>query len=319
VKPANEELILQRAPRGKRRISLSRSQWMWATMGVIVAITIAALAFTNLREVYNSQKDFVVGLLASLAAVCFTKAFSRTRETHALELIREDRPGPVSDTLDEVVRKRLDRNGVFEANVLLQRNLESAQDRLSEYYHAQTQQLDFYKHAALLRVVISDMDKALANTVSLKRGFGKARGDQHDYQIAAKDRHMLVSVLRDLRESVKRKDAAYESLLAKGNGLVPHETWDVFAVLTGDVLKAELILESLLCEYIRFPPEEGLRSIVEYLDAALRRAKEFQQSIGEHNSPMVFHIMLADLTSAIEVLRRIDLPDAIPEPATTQP
>jgi hypothetical protein len=315
MKRNSEELILQKAPRTKRRVSLSRSQWMWATMGVIVAIVISALAFANLREVYNSQKDFVVGLLASLAAVCFTKAFSRNRETHALELIRADRPGPVSDALDEVVRKRLDRNGVFEANVLLQRNLEAAQDRLTEYYHAQSQQLEFYKHAALLRVVISDMDKAMANTVNLRRGFGKAQGDQHDYRIAAKDRHMLVSVLRDLRESVKRKDATYEALRAKGNGLVSTETWDVFAVLTGDVLKAELILESLLCEHVRFPPEEGLRSIVDYLDAALRRAKEFQQSIGEHNSPMVFHIMLADLSNATEILRRIDLPDAIPEPA----
>jgi hypothetical protein len=312
-----QDLISSRAKPRRSRFSLSRSQWMWATMGLIVAVTIVALAFSNFREVYNSQKDFVVGLLASLAGVCFTKAFSRTRQTHALELIREDRAGPVAEALGEVVRKRLDQNGVFEASALLQRNLESAQDRLTEYYHAQAQQLEFYKHAALLRVVIADMDKALANTVSLQRGVGKPKADHRGYRIAAKDRHMLVSVLRDLRESVKRKDAAYESLQAKGDGLVSSETWDVFAVLTGDILKAELILESLLCEHIRFPPEEGLRSVVQYLDAALKRANEFQDAIGEHDSPMVFHIMLADLSSAIDALRRIDLPDALAHSAAS--
>ncbi|RSM79379.1 hypothetical protein DMH04_32020 [Kibdelosporangium aridum] len=113
----NKNAILSDPSPRRARFSLSRSQWMWATMGVVTAITIAALAFANLREVYNSQKDFVVGLLASLAAVCFTKAFSRTRETHAVELIREDRPGSglVAEALDGVVRKRLDRKGVFEA------------------------------------------------------------------------------------------------------------------------------------------------------------------------------------------------------------
>lgn len=281
-------------------------------MGVVVAITIAALAFSNLREVYNSQKDFVVGLLASLAAVCFTKAFSRTNETNALELIREDRAGPVAEALDEVVRKRLHRKGVFEATALLQRNVEAAQDRLTEYYHAQAQQLEFYKHAPLLRVVISDLDKVLGNTVSLQNGVGRPKDDHREYDIAAKARHMLVSILRDLRESVKRKDAAYESLRVKDDGYVSAEAWDVFAVLTGDLLKAELILESLLCEHIRFPPEEALRTAVEYIDAGLKRAKEFKDAIGEPNCPMVFHIMVADLSSAIDALRRVDLPDTHP-------
>lgn len=308
----NRDAILSDSPRRRARFSLSRSQWMWATMGVVTAIAIAALAFANLREVYNSQKDFVVGLLASLAAVCFTKAFSRTRETHAVELIREDRPGPglVADALDGLVRKRLDRKGVFEATALLHRNLEAAQDRLSEYYYAQAQHLEFYKHAPILRVVIADLDKVLGNIVRLQFGIGQLTGDRHGYSIAAKERHMLISILRDLRESVNRKDATYEALRASGDHIVSVEAWDVFAVLSGDMLKAELALDSLLCEHIRFPPEESLRSVVGYLDAALKRAKEFRDAIGEPNCPMVFHIMMADLSSAIDALRQIDLPDA---------
>jgi hypothetical protein len=305
----NHDAALLGSLSSKARFSLSRSQWMWATMGIVVAVTIAALAFSNLREVYNSQKDFVVGLLASLAAVCFTKAFSRTNENRALELIREDRAGPVAAALDEIVRKRLDSKGVFEATALLQRNVEAAQDRLSEYYHAQAQELEFYKHAPLLRVVISDLDKVLGNVVSLQGGLGKPGSGDLGYRIAARDRHMLISILRDLRESVKRKDTTYESLRAKSDSIVSAEAWDVFAVLTGDLLKAEITLEGLLCEHIRFPPEEGLRSIVEYIDAGLKRAKEFQDTIGEPNSPMVFHIMLADLSSAIDALRRVELLD----------
>lgn len=282
---------------------------MWATMGIVVAIAIAALAFSNIREVYNSQKDFVVGLLASLAAVCFTRAFTRTNEDTAIELIRQDREGPVREALDEAFRQRLDRNGVFEAVALLERNVEAAQDRLSEYYHAQCQLLGFYQQAPLLRVVISDLDKVMANVVGVQGGVGKTNGNRPSYHITAKGRHLLISILRDLRESVKRKDAAYEAL-TKSDSVSP-EAWDVFAVMTGDILKAELILESLLCQYVRFPPEEGLRSTVDYLDAGLRRAREFQDAIGADVTPMVFEIMLADLTNAITALRHVDLPATV--------
>jgi hypothetical protein len=294
----------------KPRLSFSRSQFMWATIGVVVAIVIATLAFSNLREVYNSQKDFVVGLLASLAGVCFTKAFSRANERRALELIHEAPPGPVEAALADASRQRLDRSGVFQSIALLERNVEAALDRLSEYYHAQSQVLDFYQHAPLLRVVISDLDKILANALSLRRGVGDPDDGFDRYHIAPKDRHKLISIRRDLRESVGRKNTAYVSL-AQSDTVVSPEAWDVFAVMTGDMLKAELALESLLCQYIRFPPEETLRSTVDYLEAAHRRAREFQEAIGDANSPMVFDIMLTDLSSAIDMLRRIDLPDAV--------
>ncbi|QFZ18163.1 hypothetical protein [Saccharothrix syringae] len=294
-------------PVPQRRFSLSRSQLMWATLGVVVAIVIAALAFSNLREVYNSQKDFVVGLLASLAGVCFTRAFSRTNEDAALDLIRRAPPGPVGEALDDVVRRRLDRDGVFEGIALLERNVEAAQDRLSEYYHAQSQVLDFYRHAPLLRVVVSDLDKVFANAVTLRRALSGTGGPER-YRLDPEERQKLIGIRRDLRESVGRKNTAYEAL-ARTDAVGP-EAWDVFAVMTGDVLKAEIALEGLLCDHVRFPPEETLRSTVDYLDAARRRAEEFRAAIGEENSPMVFDIMLADLSSAIDALRRVDLPDA---------
>lgn len=283
----------------------------------ICGITIAAIAFSNLREVYNSQKDFVVGLLASLAGVCFTKAFSRTNANKALELLRETPPGP-DPNLDNAVRQRLAYSGVFETIALLERNIEATQDRLAEYYHAQSQVLEFHQHAPLLRVIMSDLEKVFAHALSLRRAMSQTEDDFERYHVAPEERHKLISIRRDLRESIGRKDTAYTSLILN-NSTVSDEAWDVFAVMTGDLMKAEIALESLLCQYIRFPPEEMLRSTVDYLEAGHERAKEFQEAIGETNSPMVFDIMLADLSQAIDTLRRVDLPDAIDDLSRRRP
>jgi hypothetical protein len=60
-----------------------------------------------------------------------------------------------------------------------------------------------------------------------------------------------------------------------------------------------------------------LRNSVDYLEAALRRAKEFEDALDGITVPKVFSIMLSDLTSARTSLQRLDLPDVIPEALST--
>jgi hypothetical protein len=320
------------AERPRLSVGLSRKQFGWTVTGIVVVVVIAVLAFANLQEIYNSQKDFIVGLLASFAGFCFAKAFSRATEEKALQFIHETSSGPVADAvvekalalihsapegpirraLDEALRQRLDQQGFFENIALLERNIDAAQDRISEYYHAQAQNLDFHRDAPLLRVVLDDLDNISVNAVRLRRVYGKSI-DMRDYRIAAKERLTLVSVRRDLRESIRRRTEAYERLLSTPDGTIPREVWDIFAVMTADILKADRVLDTLLSQHIRFPPEDCLRNSVDYLEAALRRAKEFESSLDGITVPKVFSVMLSDLTSARTSLQRLDLPDVIPE------
>lgn len=306
-------------------IGLSRTQLAWAVTGTVVVVVIALLAFTNLQEIYNSQKDFVVGLLASLAGFSFAKAFSRATQEKALELIREAPPGPVADAvvekavglihsapegpvrqaLDDVLRQRLDQQGFFENIALLERNIEAAQDRISEYYHAQAQNLDFHENAPLLRVVLDYLDNISVNGVRLRQMYGAAA--PHDFRIGSKDRLALISVRCDLRESLGRRNQAYDLLLSAHNREISRETWDVFAVMTADILKANRMLDMLLSQHLRFPPGGLLRSSIDYLEAALRRAKEFEAVLDAIAVPKVFEIMLSDLQSARDCLHRLDL------------
>lgn len=324
---------------GRMRIGISRTQLGWAVTGVVVVVVIAVLAFTNLQQVYNSQKDFVVGLLASLAGFCFAKAFSRATEERALALIREAPAGPVEraivekalvlihselggqiqEALDEVQRRRLDQQGFFENIALLERNIEAAQNRISEYYHAQAQNLDFHRTAPLLRVILDDLDNISVNAVRLRAVHNNKIGTC-DYCIASKDRLVLISVRRDLRESFGRRNQAYELLLSAGDKVISREVWDIFAVMSADILKADRTLDTVLSQHVRFPPEDCLRSSIDYLDAAMRRAEEFQDALGDLAVPKVFDIMLSDLASARASLQRLDLSGAFvePQPASTR-
>jgi hypothetical protein len=319
------------AQRRRVNLSLSRPQLVWSVTGIVVVIVIAVLAFTNLQQIYNSQKDFIVGLLASFAGFCFAKAFGRAAEEKALELIHRAPPGPVLDAiigkaiglihsapdgpirqaLDDVLRQRLDQQGFFENIALLERNIDAAQDRISEYYHGQAQDLEFHRDAPLLRVVLDDLDNISVNAVRLRAVYGNEGGGRK-YRIESKDRLALTSIRRDLRESIGRRTQAYELLLAAG-GRIPRETWDVFAVMTADILKADRALDTLLSKHVRFPPEDCLRGSIDYLEVAIRRGKEFQDALDGVAVPKVFCIMLSDLNSARASLQRLDLPDAMPE------
>ena len=64
----------------------SRSQYVWALLGLAVLVFAAVVAADNFEAIYASQKDFVVGSLLSLTGFCFGRALSRTQEQRAFRL-----------------------------------------------------------------------------------------------------------------------------------------------------------------------------------------------------------------------------------------
>jgi hypothetical protein len=211
--------------------------------------------------------------------------------------------------------------GVFERISVLERNLEAAVDRLTEYYNSQCRKPDFYRDAPLLKVALSDLDKAAADVSELANIVGMPIGVP-GYAPSAALRLELKGLGRDLREAVGRRDQAYEWFRSRLDRQGYEEAWEVFAVMTSDILKADRMLEALLSQYITARPEEYMRSIAGYVDAALRRAWEFEEGIqdSEVSKPKIFDIMIEDLSTALRALKALqggDLSDISSQPATT--
>jgi hypothetical protein len=282
-------------------------QKAWAAGGLAILLATLVVAFSNLQEIYDAQKDFVVGSLLSLSGFCFGRALSRTTEQKALELIHTAPTREISDALRERMSVRLHEAGAFEQLSRLERNMEAAVDRLSEYYDSQSQRLDFYRHAPLLRVALDDLDKAAANVMDLRRTM---RGSAEEAALAMPPavRLALISVRRDLREALNRRDQAYEWLAARLDRDEQDEAWDLFAVMTADVIKGTRTLEALLSQHAPDPPDDYLRTVVGYLEAAVRRAGEFAAVVGRRDValPKIFDVMLDDLSKAIGALRSVE-------------
>jgi hypothetical protein len=257
---------------------------LWAVPGLVVVIITAAIATPNLQEIYNAQTDFVVGSLLSLAGFCFGKATNRTAR----------------EMLD-----RLHSRGTFEQLAKLERNVEATVDRLAEYYDSQARSLDFYRNAPLLRVAVDDLDKAAANLVQLRTSLGEA--DRPRWQLPPSSRLALICIRRDLREAMIRRDQTYERLALQLGDPAGQEAWDVFAVVTGDLLKAAWNLEALLGQHIAFPPDESIHKVIEYLAAARNRGTQFIEAVRkcELVPPKVFEIMISDIENALQALRTV--------------
>lgn len=296
----------------------SRSQYAWALLGLAVLVFTAVVAANNFQAIYAAQKDFVVGSLLSLTGFCFGRALSRTQEQRAIELIRTAPSTAVEVALTAERTERLHRDGVFQRLSLLARNLEAAEERIAEYYDTEARRLDFYRYLPLLRVVLSDLDQARANLVGIERVLGPegsiqpvagSSADRGGYAIPAVARLALASIQRDLRESLGRRDQAYEWLTAHHDQPVSQELWDVFATMTSDALKSDRLLDALLGQYVAFPPGEVLVKAIGYLSAAIIRADEVvailsAQGIGE---PKIFDVMKQDLVRAQEALGQVDV------------
>jgi hypothetical protein len=296
----------------------SRSQYVWALVGLAVLVLTTVLAAENLQAIYSAQKDFVIGSLFSLTGFCFGRALSRTQEQRALELIMTVPTQAVEDALKADRIERLHGDGVFQRLSLLARNLEAAGDRLSEYYDTEARRLDFYRYLPLLRVVLSDIDQARANIVGIERALGPEGSiqpvsgspeERGGYEIPLAARLALASIHRDLRESLGRRDQAYEWLIARRDRPASQELWDVFATMTSDALKADRLLGALLGQYVAFPPSEVLVTAIGYLAATIMRAGEVGTILDAQGieEPKIFDVMKQDFARAKGMLEQVSV------------
>ncbi|MGH3729036.1 MAG: hypothetical protein ACRDTU_09820 [Micromonosporaceae bacterium] len=257
------------------------SQWAWGLVGLALLVVICLAAYRNLADIFNSQKDFVVGSLFSLTGFCFAKALTRTRGQRALEALRDE--------------------GVFEHISLVDRNVRAATERLSEYHDLECRGLEFYRNAGLLRVVLDDLDKSAANLVDLRRALGvEVVPENH---ISSDIRLHLVSIRRNLREGLVRRDQAYEWFQTRLDRS-DRESWDLFAVMTSDIQKASLSMDALLSQYVAYPPAEYVRTIRGYLRAASQREQEFRSAVD--SVPRIFDVMSQDIQQAVEDLETVE-------------
>jgi hypothetical protein len=288
-----------------------QSQYVWGLFGLAVLAFTLAVAATNLQAIYQAQKDFIVGSLLSLTGFCFGKALSRTQEQKALELIQTAPTQAVEAALRMDRSARLHSDGVFQRLSLLARDLEAATARISEYYDTEARRPDFYRHLPLLRVALEDLDEATANIIDIGQILGGAMVESPAYVIVPAARLSLTSIRRDLRESLGRRDQAYEWLAARLDRAGNEELWDVFDVMTSDILKADRLMDSLLGKHVSFPPEEVLVTTIGYLTAAIRRANEVGKILASQQieRPKVFDVMVEDLAKACDDLGGVNLHD----------
>lgn len=292
----------------------SRSQFIWAVLGLAVLVITAVLAANNFEAIYNVQKDFVVGSLLSLTGFCFGRALSRTEEQRALELIRTAPTERVREALKTEEMERLHDEGVFQELSLLAQNLEAAEGRLAEYYDAESRRLDFYRYLPILRVVFINIDHARANIVAIEEALGPGSAIQRGSDSPEEPRRPgrtpderldLTSIQRNLRESLERRNQAYEWLSGHAQQPLTQEFWDVFATMTSDALKADRLLATMLGQYIPASLDRLRTTTVDYLGAAIARAEESTQILGALGTeePKVFEVMKDDLENAREALK----------------
>jgi hypothetical protein len=270
----------------------SARQYRWALGGLVLLVLISVIAYQNLRNIFNEEKDFVIGTLFSLAGFCFAKALTRGRGEQALEILRD--------------------TGAFEQIALIDRNVKAAAERLAGYHDLQCRDPEFYRNVALLRVCLDDLDKTVTNIADLRTTLGIDPGQV--YPIAPDIRLSLQSVRRCVHEGLVRRDQTYEWLLSRLSS-DDREAWDLFSVMTADVQKASLTLDSLLSQYVAFPPAEYVRTILGYLRAAQRRCELFRQTAA---TPTIFTVLEEDIQHAMEDLEDVDVrlrSAALPVPA----
>ncbi len=285
-----------------------QAQYVWGLIGLAVLAFTLAVAATNLQAIYQAQKDFIVGSLLSLTGFCFGKALSRTQEQRALDLIQTAPTEAVVAALRTDHSVRLHNDGVFQRLSLLARNLEAATGRISEYYDTEARRPDFYRYLPLLRVALEDLDKANANIIDIEQILD-ATVESPDYVIAPAARLSLTSIRRDLRESLGRRDQAFEWFAVRLERPAHEELWGVFDVMTSDVLKADRLLDVLLGKHVSFPPEELLVTTIGYLAAAIRRANEVGKILASQQieRPKIFDVMVEDLAKAHDDLGGVDV------------
>lgn len=153
-----------------------------------------------------------MGSLFALVGFLFGKAFSRTHEQKALELLRDERNPHVAAALSSEIKRTLHDRGAFEELSVLERNVEAAAGRLLEYFDSQAAKLDFYRDSPLLTVALDDVDHAAANVTRLRK---RLEGASNTLKVEKDETGpALASIHRDLHESNRRRIELYASQIA---------------------------------------------------------------------------------------------------------
>jgi len=263
------------------------------------------VASPNLREIYDSQKDFVVGTLFSMVGFFFGKAFSRTHEQKALELIRDRPAGPVAEVMSGEIRRTLHDRGAFEDVRVLERNVESAAGRLLKYFDSRAQRLDFYQGSADLTAALEDLDHAAADLARLRERLEGGAAEVRSAEDPAGP--ALTAVNRSITAANDRGRELYEWLNRQPDTAIGDDSWAVFGVLAYDIRKAERALGVVRSGRASRYTGEYLTEAAGYLTAGLERAKAFKElmAAGQVKMPELFDIMTADITAALDGVNRL--------------
>jgi hypothetical protein len=245
----------------------------WAISGVIIAVVVLVMAANNLEAIYNSQKDFVVGVGLSAAAFCFGRMWNRRQRDDALKLIRTAN----DDEVMKAIRDRVGNEyGATKFTALLHRNITAATERLTEYYDEQTQDPVFGDRASLLYVVLGDLEKANENILYLADALDVGiRG----FEVPERLQVELVTLRRHVREACNRREELHRQLsdelgqvARSGRDLRGHER---------RLWKARRLLDRLSSDRVNEDPDECLTVAEAYIKAAGKRAVMFADRLEE--------------------------------------
>lgn len=278
---------------------MTRTQYLWAFIGLGVIVAVLVMARGDLRKIYQTQPDFVLGATLSISSICFTKAFTRAGVPAALHLILEQRDKDIREALDRVFIDRLHSMGVHENIALLSRDIAVTNKRINEYYDLQAMEPRFYLTAPLLRVALSDLDDALSIVNRLASTVGSTETTQV-YSLPDTIKSQLSDALRDVREASARRNETYEALRVQFESQPVDELWGMFTVLTSDTLKAQRDLEALVSKTILSVPKDRIAVLIGYIEASLRRVRAVGEMI-QHKGlekPPTLDIIIEDLERA---------------------
>lgn len=277
---ADSESTPRELPASGQRFSLS--QGVWLTAGFAVLVVVCVVAAQNLESIYHSQKDFVVGTLLSLTGFCFAKALTRSQERRAQEALRAE------------IRQKM---------ALLERNVNAATLRISDYLNAEAPKFEHYHRTRLLQVVIDDLDHCRGNIIETNKIIGSPA--PNTYRIDGPQRVQVEAASRALEEAANRRDQVFDMLKAKaGRDPSAADTWDLFQTMTADTIKAKQMVDAMLRPHVTTPPGLGAFKAKDYVDAAIRRADQFKTMLPADEVPRIFEVMHQDLRAAAGCLHQ---------------
>jgi hypothetical protein len=277
---------------------------------------ISAIALSNLQSIFEAEKDFVVGSLLSLVGFCFGKALSRTQEENALQMIRAGSNLAVEAALQEKFLERLNAQGFPQEVALLRNNVDASIRNLLDHHDKQASMVRMCRDINMVNDVLGQLDRVLSSVINLQKLVGE---DVVEYRVSDRWIHSLPGIHRDIKEAVNRRDQVYELLRGELDPETHTDIWEIFAVMTSDILKAVQLLEGVLKKNVLTAPETQLRVIVGYLRAGIRRARNFEEAVAETavRTPQIFTIMVEDLVEAHRKLEELTEHDLLPEGGVT--